>query len=225
MACKGLSADGAGAQAGLIRCGQFLNCPSLPDGSDQQCDRAPDVVSNSWGGGQGNLFYDGVINSWRSSGIVPVFANGNAGPSCRTANSPGDSTQVIAVGATTSNDGLAEFSSKGPNIGGNLMKPDISAPGHMIRSAWATNDSSYQTISGTSMATPHVAGVVALLMGYNPDLFYFQVRNYLINNTDRNVTETGYNCNNLDESNFPNYAFGYGVVNARASCEAVRGSK
>ncbi|ODM88515.1 Serine protease AprX [Orchesella cincta] len=126
------------------------------------------------GGGQGATFYNDVIKAWRAANIVPIFAQGNAGPSCATANSPGDSSSVIGVGATTSADGIASFSSLGPAVGG-AVKPDVSAPGQNVRSAWSTSDESYSTISGTSMAAPHVAGCSTFALK-RPSLSYDQVK-------------------------------------------------
>src|SRR4051812_17636775 len=84
------------------------------------------VVSNSWGGGQGSTFYNSVISSWNSAGITPVFAIGNSGSACGTANSPGDQANLISVGATTnSNNAMASFSSRGPSRSGSTLKPEV----------------------------------------------------------------------------------------------------
>ncbi|XP_021943356.1 bacillopeptidase F [Folsomia candida] len=227
IACKALSAQGSGTNAGLISCGQWVACPTLPNGQSPDCTKIPHVVSNSWGGGQANPFYNEVINTWHSMNIVPIFANGNSGPACTTANSPADSLAgVIGVGATTDTNGLASFSSKGPTIGGR-PKPDISAPGQNIRSAWHTpGTNAYNTISGTSMAAPHVAGVAALLKAHNSDLTWEQINANMNSNANtQNVVPTGQNCGGVDESIFPNMAFGSGIVNARASLAAAIAGK
>jgi len=217
ITCKGLNGQGGGTNAGLISCGQWMACPTLPNGQTPDCTKAPHVVSNSWGGGQANAFYNDVINAWHAANIIPVFANGNSGPACRTANSPADSLSgVIGVGATTQARGLASFSSKGPTAGGR-MKPDISAPGQNVRSAWHTGNNAYNTISGTSMACPHVAGVVALLKAKNPSINFASVNNAINNNANRGVTSTGMNCGGVAETTFPNHAFGHGEIDALAA--------
>ncbi|KAJ0390617.1 hypothetical protein ATCC90586_010401 [Pythium insidiosum] len=127
MMCRGCTSQGC-TEADLLACAEFMTCPTDQSGNNKDCSKAPKVVSNSWGGGQGDTFYDGAISAWQAAGIIPIFANGNEGPACKTASSPGDNKNVIAVGATDVNDGLGSFSSKGPSVGG-LLKPEVSAPG------------------------------------------------------------------------------------------------
>jgi len=104
-----------------------------------------------------------------AAGVFPVFAAGNSGPSCGTAQSPGDYPQSVGVGATDAADLIANLSARGPSgFGG--VKPDLTAPGLFIRSSIATSNSSYAVFSGTSMASPHVAGTVALIWANQPEL-------------------------------------------------------
>ncbi|TMW69606.1 hypothetical protein Poli38472_001762 [Pythium oligandrum] len=215
IACKGCRTDGC-SESDLLACAEFITCPTDTSGKNKDCSKAPHLVSNSWGGGQGDTFYKSAVDAWQAAGIVPIFANGNEGPACTTSSSPGDYENVIAVGATDSSDALASFSSKGPSTGG-LLKPEVSAPGVNVRSAWYTGNSDYDTISGTSMATPHVSGVVALLLAAKGDLTYAQVKDALINGVDTStLAKSGYSCgtsNNKDGA-FPNNMYGYGRVNA-----------
>jgi subtilisin family serine protease len=223
MACRGCASNSC-SQSDLIQCAEFVACPTLADGSAPDCTKAPDVVNNSWGGGQGNNWYDEFIAAWKAAGVVPVFSNGNSGPSCGSANSPADSTSgVIGVGATTFTDSLASFSSVGPSVTG-LVKPDISAPGNNVRSAYHTADDAYTAMSGTSMAAPHVAGVVGLLAAELRDLPYADVEKFLYQNTDRNLVQTGRNCGGISETTFPNNAFGWGRVNAFKAVQALQAS-
>jgi len=148
----------------LVGCGQWTFCPTLADGSMPDCTKHPHLSSNSWGGGNEDPFYDEVINMWNSIGIIPVFAIGNSGPGCRTANSPGDRPNVISVGATNNMDQVAVFSSHGPTLNTAVIKPEISAPGVNVRSCGISSDTTYAILSGTSMACPHAAGAVAILM-------------------------------------------------------------
>lgn len=85
--------------------------------------------------------------------MIPIFAIGNAGLECKTTRLSADYPNVVAVGSTTSGDNLLSFSGKGPSVDG-LVKPDITAPGTSITSAWYMGVNSYATASGTSQAAP-----------------------------------------------------------------------
>ena len=115
IACYG--SDGC-PEVSLKMCGEFMLCPTDPQGGNKDCSKAPQLVTNSWGGGQALRFYDSVIAAWRAADIIPIFAAGNDGPDCRTISSPGDHEDVITVGAIQQNvdDPLAPFSSVGPQI-------------------------------------------------------------------------------------------------------------
>jgi subtilisin family serine protease len=216
MACRGCSTSQCTERA-LTACGQYITCPTDVNGKNKDCTKAPHVVSNSWGGGQGDKWYQKVTDAWNAAGILTVFAMGNSGSRCRTANSPGDYDDVIGVGATTISDGLASFSSVGPTVGGKI-KPDISAPGRSVRSAWFNSDTGYKTISGTSMACPHVAGVVALMKSFDSELNFAKAKQALYGGVDtKTLVKTGKNCGGVSEDTWPNNAFGHGRVNALKS--------
>jgi subtilisin family serine protease len=219
ISCKGCRSSNC-PQADLLACFQFMTCPTNPAGTTKDCTQAPRLVSNSWGGGQGSTVYNSAINAWRTAGIIPIFANGNSGPSCRTANSPGDNANVIAVGATDSSDKLASFSSKGPSTSG-LVKPEVSAPGVSVRSAWNTGASAFNSISGTSMATPHVAGAVALLLSYKPNLTFAQIRTALTTTAARNLPASGSTCGSTADSVSPNNQYGYGRIDVLAAFNSL----
>jgi subtilisin family serine protease len=135
---------------------------------------------------------------------------------------------VIGVGATNSDDALAIFSSRGPGpnaAGFSAIKPDISAPGAQVSSASSGGDRLYATLSGTSMACPAVAGVVALLLGANPNLTYNQIYEAI---TSTAFTGVGaplggqQTCDNIAYDNFPSNHYGYGRIDAAAAINAVR---
>ncbi|MCP2328366.1 subtilisin family serine protease [Hamadaea flava] len=173
---------------------------------------APDVVNNSWGADAPNAttFWNDLL-AWEAAGIVAVFANGNNGPGPGTVGSPGSYPHVIGIGATDQQDRIAGFSSRGPVTwdGVTHIKPDVSAPGHLIRSTWPRqlSASGYNTISGTSMATPHATGVVALMLSANPELTVAEVRQ-ILTGTARVESHMGA---------VPNNAYGTGIIDAYAA--------
>ena len=148
-----------------------------PD-NDPQTNDFPRVISNSWGGPMGRRYQE-IINTWRAIGIIPVFAAGNSGPRPKTVGAPGGYKEVISIGATDAQDEIANFSSRGPvEFDGDLyIKPDLSAPGVNVYSA--KPGGGYQNMSGTSMATPHIAGVVALMLQADPQIGAEKVREIL----------------------------------------------
>ncbi|MGP4081716.1 carboxypeptidase regulatory-like domain-containing protein [Pseudalkalibacillus sp. R45] len=174
--------------------------------------KAPDVVNNSWGNANTyNMEFYEDVQAWVSAGIFPMFAAGNDGPGSQTIGAPGSFPQSFAIGATDVNDQIAYFSSRGPvyweDENGNqvrLLKPDVAAPGHHIYSAWPTakGEGKYNTISGTSMATPHVTGAVALLLQSNPDLTVDEIKE-LLRDTARVEPFMGA---------LPNDVYGHGIV-------------
>jgi subtilisin family serine protease len=107
-----------------------------------------------------------------SHGVLFVIAAGNTGPSNFTVGSPGSADAALTVGAVDDFDTLVGFSSQGPRVGDTAMKPDIAAPGVDINAARSSTSplpgGSYTNLSGTSMATPHVAGAAAILAQRRP---------------------------------------------------------
>ncbi len=140
-------------------------------------------------------------NALWDKGLVVVCAGGNDGPKANSIKSPGSSAKVITVGSadTTHRDiKIADFSSRGPIF--DINKPDVVAPGVNIVSL-ANNINFYTTMSGTSISTPMVAGVVALMLQKIPILTPNQVKSILLNTSDRlpfdiNISGAGViNCN------------------------------
>ncbi|KAF0724044.1 hypothetical protein Ae201684P_019171 [Aphanomyces euteiches] len=200
IACRGCTTSSC-PEATLTACAQWILCSTDTSGKNANCAKAPNVVSNSWGGSTGgDSWYQSYVDAWRKAGIIPR-------------GFPWDYKNVIGVGATDSTDKLASFSSKGATTD-KRVKPDVSAPGQSIRSAWNTGNTAYNTISGTSMATPHVAGSVALILAAKPGATYDTVYSLLTKTVDTStlVVSTA-NCGGVSNKAYPNNDYGYGRVN------------
>ncbi|MGD2105271.1 MAG: S8 family serine peptidase, partial [Anaerolineae bacterium] len=187
---------------------QWVLAPTDLNGENPDPSQAPDVVGNSWGdiNGANATFWDDVA-AWQAAGILPVFAAGNEGSTGQgSIDSPGSFPQAVAVGATDSNDAIASFSSLGPSFWEEI-KPEVSAPGVSIRSS--VPGGGYEGgWAGTSMATPHVVGLAALLLeaasltGADPTL-----------NTDDLESFMTYTALDLGASG-PDNVFGAGRIDA-----------
>jgi subtilisin family serine protease len=155
----------------LLDAGQWILAPTDLSHSNPRPDKRPNIVNNSWGSTVGTLptdpFYKATVAGWRASGIFPAFSNGNSGPVCESSGSPGDYVDSFSSGAFDINGNIASFSSRGPGENGGV-KPNLSAPGVNVRSSEPGGQ--FGTLSGTSMASPHTAGTVALMWSAAPSL-------------------------------------------------------
>ncbi|WP_261991366.1 S8 family serine peptidase [Streptomyces sp. OR43] len=152
-------------QDALMAAGQWILAPTDRGGQNPRPDLAPDVVNNSWGADIIDTWYKDMVQAWTDAGIFPAFSNGNDGPDCATAGSPGAYTNSYATGAFDSAGDIAYFSSRGAGEDG-AVKPDIAAPGVDVRSA--APGGGFAVMSGTSMASPHTAATVALMWAASP---------------------------------------------------------
>ncbi len=211
IACKGCETNGCSFKA-LLTCGDWITAPWDLDGLNPDPSKRPHVVNNSWGGGGGDFWYGGVVGAWRASGIFPQFSAGNSGPACSTTGSPGDYDQAFGAAAVAENLTIAGFSSRGPAVVTGNRQPDIAAPGAAVRSSLPGN--SYGDLSGTSMASPHVSGVVALIWSAQPELIG-QIENtaWLMEQTATPLY-TNDGCGGDTGTSHPNNTFGWGLVDA-----------
>lgn len=163
VAYKVLGADGYGYNSWIIAAIERSIDPDQNPATDDHLD----VVNMSLGGqASEDDPLSEAVNNAVAQGVIFVVAAGNS-YSNETIGSPGVAENAITVGASNNFDGIADFSSKGPTPFKYLAKPDLVAPGVDINSSFLGG--SYKQLSGTSMATPHVAGAVALLLEIHPD--------------------------------------------------------
>ncbi|CEG36812.1 serine protease family [Plasmopara halstedii] len=220
MACKGCGATGCTLSL-LIACAEFMLCPTDTNGNNCDPTKSPHIVSNSWGRGQGMGYFQPSLDAWHAARIIPVFSAGNLGRSgCSSVGYPGDSPDVLASGATDMNDVLGVFSSLGPSVKG-LIKPDFSSPGVDILSAWNRDDSDYKLMSGTSMAAPHLAGTIALILSARPGLSFDAVKTLLIGSTEQALPKAVLTCGGTLDDVYPNNQHGHGRINAEKVVNAA----
>ncbi|PKO18595.1 MAG: peptidase S8 [Chloroflexi bacterium HGW-Chloroflexi-10] len=216
-----------------LTCMEFLFAPFPQDG-DSFRDGIPElgahIINNSWGcpeiEGCDSAVFEIAVQSLRQAGIFVVASAGNGGYSgCGSIRDPlSIYADVFSVGAIDESGSLAAFSSIGPVTidGSNRLKPDLVAPGVDILSAMPNN--SYSLNSGTSMAGPHVAGVVALMWSANSDLIgNISKTEEIIKNTADPFQGLYPDCIGTDQ--LPNNAVGYGVLNAFRAVEAAMNSR
>ncbi|WP_433127993.1 S8 family peptidase [Micromonospora sp. CA-240977] len=175
-----LNCAGSGTNAGVIAGVDWVTANAIK----------PAVANMSLGGGA-NTSLDNAVRNSIASGVTYGLAAGNDNGANACNTSPARTTEAITVGSTTSSDARSSFS----NVGTCL---DIFAPGSSITSAWYNSNTATNTISGTSMATPHVVGAAALVASANPGWTPAQVRNQLVANATPNVvTNPGSGSPNL----------------------------
>ncbi len=226
IGCRNMDV-GDGRLDSYLRCMQWALAPTDLAGNNPRPDLSPDVINNSWGcppsegcGAQEFVVMENAINSLRSAGILFVAAAGNSGGSgCGSVSDPPAMfAGTFSVGNVTLANALASSSSRGPVTvdGSNRRKPDVAAPGSSIRSS--VPPAGYGNSSGTSMASPHVAGAAALLIGAFPELR----RNpdavmQLLQQTAVPVTGLTQTCGGIPASTYPNNLVGFGRIDVFAA--------
>ena len=223
IGCRNMD-QGNGTPATYIECFEFFLAPYPVGGTPAQGDstKAPDLTTNSWNcppsEGCSAASLQAAVAAQRAAGIITVVAAGNSGASgCSTVVDPAAIyAESFTVGAlNTGSDTVASFSSRGPVTvdGSNRMKPDIAAPGTSTRSASRTSVSGYTSMSGTSMATPHVAGGIALVLSAQPSL------RGQVSVVENIMKESAVHLNSAscNSSGSPNNVFGSGRMDAKVA--------
>jgi len=225
IGCRNMDV-GNGTPASYAECFQWFLAPTDLAGANPDPSRAPDVMNNSWGCPTSEGCTDvnvlkTVVENCRAAGIVVVVSAGNSGSACSTVTDPPAIYDAsITVGNTTSTDAISSSSSRGPVAvdGSNRLKPELSAPGSSIRSSYP--GSTYTTMSGTSMAGPHVVGAVALLLSARPDLRgRVDAVEILLTRTAQPLTSTQ-TCGGVAGTTVPNNTFGWGRLDVLAALTA-----
>ncbi|TNE69265.1 MAG: T9SS type A sorting domain-containing protein [Bacteroidetes bacterium] len=226
IACRNME-RGNGKPSSYIECLEWFIAPTDLNGQNADPAKAPHVINNSWycsvGEGCTDLTVDEMLRqtviNLRAAGVVVVVSNGNFGGSgCNsTWAPPAYFEESFSVGATESNDTITGFSSRGPVTidGSGRLKPNVVAPGAGVRSS-IRNDG-YAHFWGTSMAGPHVAGLVALVLSARPDLAgEVETIETIIEETAIPKFDT-VDCGGVSGQAYPNNTYGYGRVDALAA--------
>jgi serine protease AprX len=219
IGCRNMD-RGNGTPATYTECFQWFLAPTDLNGQNPDPSKAPDVINNSWGcpaseGCTDPNVLKTIVENVRAAGIVVVVSAGNSGSNCSSVSDPPSIYEAsFTVGNTTSSDVISSDSSRGPVTadGSGRLKPDLCAPGTGIRSS--VPGTGYQNMSGTSMAGPHVAGLVALILQAHPGLRGQVDRiEHLIEQTAVRRT-TAQVCGGVAGTNIPNNTYGWGRIDA-----------
>lgn len=226
IGCRNMD-QGNGRPSTYVECFEFFLAP-YAKGADPKTEGhpeyAPHVINNSWGcpaseqclGGE----FEPVLKALDAAGIFVVVSAGNDGPECGTVGAgPAfhSADIVFSVGALNHITGeITDFSSRGPSTWDQGMGVSISAPGYQIRSAvpsfGAGTGDNYASMSGTSMAGPHVAGAIAVLWSARPDLVgKIKETKDVLQRSAQAKTSTQ-SCGNFAGNLVPNAVYGYGVI-------------
>ncbi len=229
IACRNMD-RGWGQPSTYLECFEWFLAPTDLDGKNANPGKAPHVINNSWycssdeGCNASNFkIMEEAVKNLKASGVVVVVSAGNSGPGCGTVNGPpAFFEQSFSVGATDINDLIAGFSSRGPVVIDSSMrlKPNVSAPGAGVRSV--IGNGSYVSFSGTSMAGPHVAGVVALMISANPALAgkVDLIENIIESSAVAKISDQV--CAGIQSNKIPNAVYGYGRVDALAAVKKAQ---
>lgn len=214
IAAKGIRGDGYNDTVATLKATQFMLAPTNTQGRNPDPRKGADVVNNSWGNSINSLdeTFRETWKGWIAAGIIPVASAGNEGPKPGTLGSPGGFAEGISVGATTPKDLVTDFSSIGPSkLSPGKFVPLIAAPGADIVSSTPGNGT--DAMSGTSMAGPHVAGAVALLLSIKKNASLDEIKRALARTAVDIATEG------------PDINSGYGRIDVAAAAAYLKSGK
>lgn len=225
--CKNMTDEGIGSDASFSECFEWNLAPWDLNGQNPRPDLAPDVVNNSWGYAGGNIAsFSAEIAALQAAGILVEAAAGNEGPGCQSLRSPGDTASVLTVGSADFRNlahpgRISAFSSRGGSLlAPAAFVPDLLAPGETIRASIPGD--AYASLSGTSMAGPHVSAIIGLMWAAQPQL-RGQVSptvQLLLDTAVPLSGQFGSKCGG-DYQNGPNQDWGFGLVDAMAAVQAA----
>ncbi|MFT4533519.1 MAG: serine protease AprX [Saprospiraceae bacterium] len=229
IGCRNMD-RGWGKPSTYTECFEWFLAPTDLDGLNPDPTMAPHVINNSWGcpelegcNASNWMFMETVVNNLSAAGTVVVVSAGNSGSAgCGSVSNPAAIFEnSLTIGASDIEDNKAGFSSIGPVVVDSTfrMKPDVVAPGVGVRSIFLNEE--FRTWNGTSMAGPHVAGAVALIINANPNLAgqVDVIKNILRSTAVPLIDST--ECFMNDALAVPNFYYGHGRIDVLAAVKVA----
>ncbi|MCW2950157.1 MAG: serine protease [Thermoleophilia bacterium] len=211
IAAKAINGQGYNTTENTLKALQWMLAPTKTDGTAADPTKGADVVNNSWGSSNPDDAFLETFAALKAAGIEVVSAAGNEGSSAGSVSAPGSYPGYFSVAASTRQDTVAGYSSRGPSkyAKNGEMVPNIAAPGSTVIST--VPGGGYASKSGTSMAAPHVAGAVAILLQAQPQATH-EALAHAFESTAVDIDRPG-----------PDTAAGYGRIDIVKALVSLRG--